>query len=200
MTIPDLDQIKTRLAAHRPQPLATETRRQAAVAMLLHPGEQSPEVLLIRRAEHEGDPWSGDLGFPGGGLEAEDRNAREAAERETWEELSLTLAPRHYLGHCAELAGAYLPVQISCFAYLLDERPEFVLSDEVTDTFWVPLTTLLDPRRNRRLNFEYRGQTRQHPIIDLAEWSERPLWGITYRLLQQFFALLDLGFQYQDSR
>jgi len=193
-----IEQIRTRLAGHRPEPLQIDARRLAAVAMLLRERRQRPEVLFIRRAEYDGDPWSGDLGFPGGGIEPQDQDARAAAERETREEVNLFLQPHQYLGQCAELAGAYLPVRISCFAYLLDGEPEFCLNGEVVQTFWVPLQTLLEPRRNRLMSFEYRGARRQHPVIDLQEWSERPLWGITYRLLQQFFALFELGFSFRE--
>lgn len=195
-----IEQIRTRLAVHQPKPLAMEARRQAAVAMLLCERRQHPEVLFIRRAEHEGDPWSGDLAFPGGGIEPRDRDARAAAERETREEIGLDLEHHHYLGQSTELAGAYLSVRISCFVYLLEQVPQFRLNGEVVETFWVPLPTLLDPQRNHLANFEYRGAQRQHPVIELSEWSDRPLWGITYRLLQQFLALFELGFSHQERR
>ena len=193
-----IEQIRSRLATHQPAPLTTEARRLAGVAMLLRENQQQTEVLFIRRAEFEGDPWSGDLGFPGGGLEPSDRNARAAAERETWEEIGLDLQHHQYLGQCSELAGAYLPVRISCFTYLLNPVPAFILNGEVVDTFWVPLTTLLEPQRNHLTSFFYRGAERQHPVVNLAEWSERPLWGITYRLLEQFLALFELRFHHQE--
>lgn len=195
-----IEQIRSRLTGHQPEPLTTEARRQAAVAMLLRERRQHPEVLFIRRAEHESDPWSGDLAFPGGGIEPRDRDARAAAERETREEIGLDLEPHQYLGQSTELAGAYLSVKISCFVYLLDQVPELKLNDEVVETFWVPLKTLLDPERNHLASFKYRGALRQHPVIELAEWSDRPLWGITYRLLQQFLALFELGFNHQERR
>jgi len=193
-----MEQIIARLAAHQPDPLEMEARRLAAVAMLLRERREHPEVLFIRRAEHEADPWSGDLGFPGGGIEPRDADARAAAERETLEEIGLCLDAHRYLGQSAELAGAYLPIKISCFVYLIDGEPDFRLNGEVVETFWVPLQTLLEPQRNRLASFEYRGASRQHPVIELPEWSERPLWGITYRLLQQFLTLFDLGFNYRE--
>ena len=194
----NIEQIRIRLADHQPEPVSIEVRRQAGVAMLLREWQNHPEILFIRRAEHEGDPWSGDLGFPGGGIEPGDRDARATAERETWEEIGLRLENHHYLGQGAELAGAYLPIKISCFVYLLDQPPAFHLNGEVVKTFWVPLRTLLDPQRNRLVSFSYRGVQRQHPVVELTEWSERPLWGITYRLLQQFLSLFEIGFNYQE--
>lgn len=196
----EIEEIRQRLAAHRPEPLVGKVRREAAVALLLRQQQGKPEVLLIQRAEHPGDPWSGDLGFPGGGLEPHDRGPRAAAERETLEEIGLKLSASHYIGPCAELAGAYLPIRIYCFAYLLETTPELQLNEEVVQAFWIPLATLLDPSRNRLTRFSYRGTERQHPVVELQEWSERPLWGITYRLLESFFHLLGCRFTHPEIR
>jgi len=184
-----IDEISTALKNRQPRLQVSEAPRQAAVAMLLTDSAAGPEVLFIRRAEYDGDPWSGDVAFPGGGIEAQDADARAAAEREVWEEIGLTLQADDYLGQLDDLAGAYLPIRISCFVYLLPEKPKLRLNGEVVDTFWLPLRELLNPLRRRNASFEYRGQTRSHPIIDLDGYCERFLWGITYRLFENFFAL-----------
>ncbi|MCK5913063.1 MAG: CoA pyrophosphatase [Desulfuromusa sp.] len=195
----DIEQIKNRLTDHQPQPLKQESERHAAVAMLLRNNGQETEVLLIRRAEHDKDPWSGDLGFPGGRIEEQDPSPRSAAERETREEIGFCLNDKDYLGQSDDLAGAYLSVHISCFIYQVDHDIQFKLNGEVVDLFWIPISTLLDPHRNQQLTFFYRGRDRTHPAIDLSEWSKRPLWGITYRLLDNFLNLFDLSFTYPES-
>ncbi|MFO7577325.1 MAG: CoA pyrophosphatase [Pelovirga sp.] len=194
-----LPQIRDGLRQRPPSLLPEEGLHRAAVAMLLRPAPQGTEVLFIRRAEHELDPWSGDLAFPGGRIDLTDAGPRAAAERETREEIGLSLTPADYLGRSDDLAGAYLSIHISCFVYRLPDPHAFVLNGEVVDLFWVPLATLLDPQRNRRQCFHYRGAGREHPVIDLPEWSERPLWGITYRLLQNFLGRFDLSFRYPEK-
>ncbi len=196
----NIEQIKTRLANYQPPVLEQEFEKHAAVAMLLRRHDQTTEVLLIQRAEHEGDPWSGDLGFPGGGIEPLDPTPRAAAERETLEEIGFALNEENYLGQSGDLAGAYLSVHISCFVYVVDSDVQFKLNGEVVNLFWVPIRTLLEPQRNQQLTFFYRGQNRQHPGITLSEWSNRPLWGITYRLLNNFLNLFDLSFTYSERR
>lgn len=196
----DIEHIRNRLSDHQPQPLQQHSDRHAAVAMLLRKNQQITEVLFIRRAEQERDPWSGDLGFPGGKIEEHDPTPRAAAERETWEEIGLCLQDENYLGQSDDLTGAYLSVRISCFVYQVDLNTQFNLNDEVVDLFWVPIRTLLDPQRNQQLTFFYRGQDRKHPGIKLSEWSDRPLWGITYRLLDNFLNLFDLSFTYPERR
>jgi 8-oxo-dGTP pyrophosphatase MutT (NUDIX family) len=195
----EIAQIKARLAGHRPLTLENAARRHAAVALLLREHQQQPQVLFIRRAEHDGDPWSGDLAFPGGGVEEQDHDPRAAAEREAFEEIGLQLQPHQYLGQSMDMAGAYLPIRISCFVYLLENSPALKLNYEVVETFWVPLLTLLEPQRNRLADFNYRGATRLHPVIELPEWSDKPLWGITYRLLQGFLALFELEFKHPEA-
>lgn len=164
--------------------------------MLLATGKAGPEVLFIRRAEYDGDPWSGDVAFPGGGIEAADTDAQAAAEREVWEEIGLRLQPEQYLGRLDDLAGAYLPIQVACFVYRLDKKPQLKLNGEVVETFWVPLDELLSPQRHRDETFEFRGSVRTNPIIDLTGYCDRFLWGITYRLFENFFCLL--GYQPQS--
>jgi 8-oxo-dGTP pyrophosphatase MutT (NUDIX family) len=195
-----IEQIKTRLANYQPPALEREFERHAAVAMLLREHQGQVEVLLIQRAELERDPWSGDLGFPGGRIEPTDPSSRAAAERETREEISLYLREENYLGQSDDLAGAYLSVHISCFVYHINLDTQFNLNGEVVNCFWIPIQTLLEPQRNRQLTFFYRGQDRQHPGITLDEWCNRPLWGITYRLLNNFLNLFDLSFTYSEQR
>lgn len=195
----NIEQIKNRLTDHRPQVVEQKSDRRAAVAMLLRNNGHETEVLLIRRAEHDKDPWSGDLSFPGGRIEDLDPSPRAAAERETWEEIGLRLNEDNYLGQSDDLAGAYLSVHISCFIYQVNSSTQFKLNGEVVDLFWVSIRTLLDPQRNQQLTFFYRGQDRTHPAINLSEWTERPLWGITYRLLDNFLNLFDLSFTYREN-
>ena len=181
-----LGQIRNQLASYKPRHLPTTDCKQAAVAMLLRETENGIEVLLIRRAEHQLDPWSGDLGFPGGRIEAIDSSPRVAAERETWEEIGLQLTKDNYLGQIDDLAGAYLSVHISCFVYTIAADKTFTLNGEVVDSFWLPFSILLEPARSQKHTFYYRGQDRIHPVIELPEWSPRPLWGITYRIIDNF--------------
>ncbi|NOY13898.1 MAG: CoA pyrophosphatase, partial [Deltaproteobacteria bacterium] len=183
-------QIKTELQSYRPKKLEKYLQRQAAVAMLLTPGEVSPEILFVRRAEYEGDPWSGDVAFPGGSLEARDAGLRQAAEREVWEEIGLRLQPQQYLGQLDDLGGAYLPIQISCFVYQLTTKPRLRLNGEVAAGFWVPLTQLLSRERRQLSNITYRGTSHTHPIIKLDGYCDHFLWGISYRLLESFFSLV----------
>ena len=60
--------------------------------------------------------------------------------------------------------------------------------------FWFPLQELLDPVRQRLESFPYRGRPTTQPVADLLGPCGPLLWGITYRLLHNFFGILDLSF------
>lgn len=188
-----LADIQRRLADRQPRLLSTDSLRHAAVALILRQGLTGPEVLVIERARHENDPWSGDLGFPGGKVEAGDGEPRQAAQRETLEEIGLDLREADYLGRLDDITGAHLPVAVSCFVYATGRSTAFTLSDEIAGTFWVPLQTLGEADRHRQMTVFFRGERFERPAIDLRGHHGTVLWGITYRLICQFLQLLGIS-------
>ncbi len=184
-----LPQIRQHLAAHAPTRYA-ESHRFAAVAMVLHATYAGVEMLIIRRARHNDDPWSGDLAFPGGKIDAGDASPRAAAERETLEEIGLDLQQAEYLGQLDDLTGARLPVCVSAFVYALESAPSLLFNNEVTDSWWLPLEIFHEPHRHSQRTFPTRSHNSLHPVIDLI--ADAPvLWGITFRLIENFFAIID---------
>jgi len=78
--------------------------KRAAVATILRRTNELTEALFILRATKEGDPWSGQMAFPGGHYEAHDLSLRRTAERETFEEIGLDLdSSARYLGKIADV-------------------------------------------------------------------------------------------------
>lgn len=191
--VSNIGRIAERLSSHSPEVLNPVDRGHAAVALVLRHVGTSPEVLFIIRAEHDKDPWSGNIGFPGGRLNREE-TPREAAERETREELSLNLAEANFMGRLNDLYGATLPVLVSCFIYHLEKNIELQPNHEVATTFWYPLSKLLEAPRHTHEHFSYRGKAQLHPVVKLLEPGQPLLWGITYRLLRNFFDICGVDF------
>ena len=188
-----LARIRLALASHRPVILAAD-RPHAAVAMVLVEAPGGPEGLFIVRAPHDDDPWSGNIAFPGGRVATADSGPRETAERETFEELAFDLADCDYLGRIDDLYGLSLPILVSCFVYAAPQRPQLRLNHEIAETFWYPLGELPDPARHRLETFAWRGAATTQPVAELLPCGKPLLWGITYRLLDNFFAILALPF------
>jgi 8-oxo-dGTP pyrophosphatase MutT (NUDIX family) len=187
--MPTLENIRQQLMNRTPL-LAEGTGRHAAVALILRQHGNQLQMMIIRRAQHESDPWSGDLAFPGGKVDPGDATAKAAAERETLEEVGLDLSAVEYLGQLDDLPGAFLPVRVSCFAYFLPNPVNFRLNHEVADYQWLPLERFHEQERHSRMAFPFRGRTTTQPVVDLID--EAPvLWGITHRLITQFFDLVE---------
>ena len=64
---------------------------QAAVSVVIR-GRPQLELLLIKRARSERDPWSGHMALPGGRRDPDDTSLLDTAVRETREETGLDLA------------------------------------------------------------------------------------------------------------
>ena len=185
-----LDDIARRVAGHRPILLPPGSGTRSAVAFILRDTERGPEGLFIERATRDGDPWSGNVGFPGGRVEREDGSLRETAERETREEIGLDLSRKVHLGRLSDIAGAHLPVRVACFVYLVTGEPPLLLSDEVTEAFWVPLAFLTAPERHITASIRFCDRSVTTPAIILPQPDKPLLWGITYRLVREFLDIV----------
>jgi len=168
-------------------------RKPAAVALILRQTGDIQELLFIERAHHPDDPWSGNIGFPGGRWDVVDATLRHTAERETMEEVGIDLSGASYLGRLSDIVGANLPVRVSCFVYALAEPVELVLSHEVHDIFWFALHELAAPQRQLTAQVRFGGKLLEAPAIDLGLPDKAVLWGITYRLVNQFREVMESG-------
>lgn len=184
--LPSYSEIAHALQHPRPTLQDIPGHRRAAVALLLSGEEGGRKILFIERATHPGDPWSGNIGFPGGKVETDDRDPRHAAERETMEELALDLSAAGYLGRLSDLDGAHLPVLLSCFVYAVPFGVQPELSDEVKDAFWVSVADLIDLSRHGTHKFTFSGDSFESPCISLPFEDKPVLWGLTYRLVMDF--------------
>jgi 8-oxo-dGTP pyrophosphatase MutT (NUDIX family) len=185
--------LRERMRAHRPRPVATgPATRLASVAVVLRCAADA-EVLLIRRAEHPRDPWSGHMAFPGGRQEDGDADLVDTAVRETREEVGVDLR-RH-----AELLGRLDAIQATSQARALDLMivPHVFLlrtrvdlapdPGEVDEALWVPLTPMLTGAADTARPYCYQGE-----VMQLPGWrvGAHVVWGLTYRMLQALFQVL----------
>jgi 8-oxo-dGTP pyrophosphatase MutT (NUDIX family) len=169
----------------------TDDRTRAAVAMIMHQGADDVEILFIQRAAHDLDPWSGHIAFPGGKLE-EGELEYQAACRETVEEVGIDLEQGRYLGRLSDIVGTNLPVRVSCCLFEIDRmKCNPVLNEEVRDMFWVTLSDLRDAGRHQQSSVAFGEKSFEVPAIRLPVDNKPVLWGITYRLVMQFLALLE---------
>lgn len=191
--MPSLEEIRRALTQHEPAEIPPRERRQAGVAMLLREVEGRPEVLFIERAQRRGDPWSGHMAFPGGRIESRDPHIRGAAERETREEVGLSLENAELMGRLNDMQGhrasGHPNLVISAFVYHLPDPPDVTLNHEVREAFWFGLRDLRDPERH--VHYPLRSiRGLRFPGILVGEPDRHVVWGLTYRFLEHFFDLV----------
>jgi 8-oxo-dGTP pyrophosphatase MutT (NUDIX family) len=179
-----LEDIRRRFSQHAPKLQSRDAKIRAAVAVVLSPANGDVRVLLIERAESEGDRWSGHIAFPGGRMDPADPSPRHAAERETLEETGLDLSRGEYLGRLDDLTGSVESVLVSAFVYALSDPGPITPNPEVAQAFWMTFSELCDPDRHLERAYPYAGQVISVPAIRVLEREEPVLWGITYRLLE----------------
>jgi 8-oxo-dGTP pyrophosphatase MutT (NUDIX family) len=190
---PRIARLENRLGSHDPIEVDDRSLRRAAVAILIRPGEgDEPEIFFIQRAIYEGDPWSGQIAFPGGREETGDESLLHTAIRETFEETQIDLRS------CGELIGSLDDLQpmtvrlpaifVRPFVFLASDVREPVLSSEVADTFWVPLSALLDRTVWRDTRIQALGQE-----ISRIAFHHRGfvIWGMTERILSGLLGFID---------
>ena len=191
--MPSLPHIRRALADHEPTTVADEGRRRAAVALVLRERDGGLEVLFIERARREGDPWSGHMAFPGGRIEPADADARQAAERETLEEVGVDLEGAERLGRLDDLHGHHVSgvpqLVISAFVYHVPAPPSLETNHEVREAIWFPLTGLLEPGRQVDYRMGSRGM-QPLPGIVVGDPDRHVVWGLTYRFLEVFFQVV----------
>ena len=178
--------LRAALRAHDPRELAG--RRRAAVAIVLHEVDGDPELLFIERAARLGDPWSGQMAFPGGRVDPGDAGARAAAERETLEEVGLDLAGAELVGRLGDVdAGIRLvaPLVLSAFVYRIDARATLTPNHEVREALWVPVSRLVDPVHR----IDHRWGLARFPGILVGEPGRHVVWGLTYQLVEELLRI-----------
>ena len=200
--MPNLDEIRARLADYRPTtpPAQERPALEAAVALVLHqpgssesrgdglPLDPSAELLFIERAQREGDPWSGHMAFPGGRRAGGDRDLQQTAARETLEEVGLELpAPLGYLDHINGSRNVRIPpLLVAPYVYAVSERPQLTENHEVSSTVWVPLRWILASDSWVEYAIERDGGRMAFPAFRYGRYT---VWGLTYRILCNFFAV-----------
>jgi 8-oxo-dGTP pyrophosphatase MutT (NUDIX family) len=188
----DIDSIRSALAEYQPRRMPEERRKIfAAVAVILRQAPEGVEVLLIHRARNPRDPWSGDMAFPGGRVEASDDGPEAAAVREAHEEVDLDLSQDgRPLGRLSDGTprgrGRELGIVIEPFAYVLEGEPELRPNDEVQEIVWVPLSFFAD-RSNRSTMWWWRRWPPKR--LPCFRYRDHLIWGLTLRVLDELVEL-----------
>lgn len=163
--------------------------KQAGVLALFYPNTNNETTLvLILRKTYKG-VHSAQVAFPGGKLESDDVSLKEAAIRETFEEVGVAISDIEII---KTLSYVYIPPSnfyVQPFLGIAKQTPQFIKQDdEVEAIIEVPLKHLLDESvvRKKMVNTSY-GVEVEVPAFKL---NGHVVWGATAMMLSEIKDML----------
>lgn len=161
-------------------------RKRAAVAALLHDELPGPRVLLMKRTERVGDPWSGHISLPGGRHDVRDPDLLATAIRETHEELGIDLSGARLLGSLkalSPLSSGPFGMEVTPFVFVTHAAVEPQPGPEAERAFWLPIELAASGALDD--TYTYPGTERTFPSWRYESFT---IWGLTYRILADLLA------------
>lgn len=161
--------------------------REAAVLAPIFGHGGSPHVLFTVRSP-DLSSHRGEIAFPGGSRDPDDRSLEHTALRETEEEIGLSREGVEVLGHLPLVTAGGSGFLIAPFVGWLGEgRPQLTPNpSEVAEVFDAPLAALDDPAIYHTEIWQRFGQAHAIHFYDFGPYR---IWGATGRML---FSLLEL--------
>jgi 8-oxo-dGTP pyrophosphatase MutT (NUDIX family) len=160
-----------------------EHAKKGAVLILLYQKSGYLKLCLMKRPV-DGSVHSGQISFPGGGMEIADKDLINTALRETEEEIGCSAIQTQILGILSTL---YIPASnysvLPVVGYY-NKTPLFKINkSEVDELIEVKVETLLHPEICTSANVEARDRTYNVPVYDLGKHK---IWGATAMILSEF--------------
>ena len=164
---------------------------EAAVLLVIRTSDPL-ELLLIERAEKEGDPWSGHMALPGGRREPQDSDLLATAIRETREETAVDIPDSAVLGALQPLspsARRRFSLTIAPFVAAVPPGTEATPAPaEVETALWIPVTHLASDDALDEILIELEGESRSFPALNYQQYV---IWGLTHRILTDFMDVVE---------
>lgn len=165
--------------------------RPAAVMIpiLIHDGLW--QVLLTLRSSNLVE-HSGQVSFPGGAREKDDKDLLATATREMWEEIGIQPSEVEVLGclgNMPVISGYFVRLFVGKIPWPYDLT---INQEEVERTYIVPLQWLAEPRHRK---LEYRSYAgREFPVIFFEDYQGHVLWGASAEMMLMFLEALNLRY------
>ena len=171
----------------------------SAVAILVNK-VPAGSLLMVQRATRKGDPWSGDMAFPGGRKERSDKDNIETARRELAEETGLTLSspPLGCLNTLwTKSHNTLRPMAVHPFVFAASQAvsvktsmvlnagtktADLHLSHEIAAAVWVPMSLFSASNRDHFLWKTRLGNIR----VPCYHYQQFKIWGLSLRMIENF--------------
>ncbi|WP_457576654.1 NUDIX hydrolase [Desulfomarina sp.] len=162
-------------------------QKPSAAVAIIKSLKPENSFLVIRRAIHPDDPWSGHFSFPGGRREDTDRDLFETCIRETREEVGIILSQntlQTILPVTTVGKNLNFEIVVQPFLFELPEQPTLTLDPhEVQKSCWLKAKDFLDQTRHREIEMI---PGTMFPVFPLGDYF---LWGFTYKILRSILQM-----------
>jgi 8-oxo-dGTP pyrophosphatase MutT (NUDIX family) len=178
--------IKQALSDRNRKVIIEEHLTRAAVLLPLYEKEGECFLIFTKRTE-EVTFHKGQISFPGGSCEREDRTAEDAALRETFEEIGVRARDVEILGELDDEATTTNFI-ISPFVGVIPYPYQFRISrSEIGEIIEVPVSALLNRDNFREESQIWGGK----PVpVYFYQYNRHVIWGATARVLKGFLDLV----------
>ncbi|MCL6415872.1 CoA pyrophosphatase [Aestuariirhabdus sp. Z084] len=189
-----INQLKSRLRQHQPRQLigASEARDLPEAGVLIPLRERAGEVELVLTLRSEQlSTHSGEVAFPGGKRDLEDRDLWHTALRESHEEIGLDPSTVTRLAEMGPLVSRF-GIKVTPFVGIIPADAQLEANlDELDCIFSVPLSFFLEDKRLRTDSIRFQQKTYYVPAY---EYDGYQIWGLTAVMLVELLNVaLDAG-------
>lgn len=176
--------LKARNAREFPVDELPRNYRLCAVMLLIWPEPNGRINIAFTRRSEAMPSHKGQVSFPGGGMQQEDKSAEYTALRETWEELGIDPAAITVMGRLDD-AWSRHGFRIVPYVGWLPERPDFNPDyNEVSSVIIADVETLMQPQSSCLHQFRIQGLER---TAQAFKWEDGYVWGVTADILLELF-------------
>ena len=177
-----------RTMTHRYYRPSAKARTAAVMALLYESNEEDLHITLIKRTSHPKDQHSGQISFPGGGLDESDKSLVDCALRETFEETGINREEIQVLGSLSPLyvyaSNNMVYPYVGYYRGIPTFDPE---PTEVEQIINVPLTYMMRPEIVSTTELQVRGFTL--PEVPYYDVNGHVLWGATAMMMAELLSL-----------
>ncbi len=181
-----IDQIGKILSSRKRKVIGHHPFSHAAVLVPLFQKEGDCHLLFTKRSEQV-KYHKGEISFPGGVVDEEDKELINTALREAFEEIGLKEDDVKIIGILDDIVTVtefiVTPI-VGLFPY---PYPFKISEVEIAELIEVPLASLLDENSFSEREI-FRGG--QHEIVYAYQYGKHVIWGATARILKQFLDLI----------
>jgi len=159
----------------------------AAVLLLLFEREGECHILLTKRSDKVAH-HKGEISFPGGTVDPDDRDFLHTALREGTEEIGLDSRDVTVLGRLDDAFTVTTGFIITPYVGIIPHPYPFKINaDEISELIFLPLRALGEESQVQTSQVTWEGKK-----IALYDFHVRGhiIWGATARILKQFIALM----------